>query len=243
MLKLISIILLFSVLADARVRIPTNLDKEDRQKTLEVLGFSTSSKLLTDPYPLGGFAGFEFGLEHHTITVDELAPLGNTVPEQEFFSYSTISIGKGLYNNFDIFFHFMPYSEGTGISEYGAIIRWGFYQLAYYPVSFSLTAHANSTNINDVLNTRSTGLDFTTGITAQNIFFYLGSGWATTKGSFLGGPTGIIETSSTDAKKSESLEDVRYFLATGFRVSYVFTVFSLDVFHDPTYSAKIGFRY
>jgi hypothetical protein len=51
----------------ARVQIPENLTKEDRIKVLGILGAGTSSKILTDPYPLGGFAGFEAGIQMDSI--------------------------------------------------------------------------------------------------------------------------------------------------------------------------------
>ena len=153
----------------AKVNIPTNLTSDDRIKVLEILGPGTSSKILTDPYPLGGYAGFEAGLQTDSIPVSDIANLGNGVTEQDQFTYPIISIGKGLYKNVDIFVHFIPSSEGTGISEYGGILRWGFYQMAYLPVSFSLNLSTGSTNINNQLIIKNFGYDFTAGITSQNI--------------------------------------------------------------------------
>lgn len=237
---LLILITLVSLNVSAKVRLPVNLDSSDQIKALKVLGFGTNSKILTDPYPLGGYAGFEAGVEYHTIAVDKLAVLGSTVPEQDFFSYPTITVGKGMYNNIDLFLHFMPFSEGTGISEYGGAIRWGIYQLPYYPVSFALTLNANSTNINDLIITKNIGIDFTAGITSQNIFLYLGSGWIQSKADFIGGTSGVTASQNTEQVQ---VQDFHYLVGVGVRFSYIFAVAQLDIYDSPTYSFKIGFRY
>src|SRR5690606_37261354 len=110
-LMLIAVCFLFIDQANAKVHIPSNLNEADRVGVLEILGPGTSGKILTDPYPLGGLAGFEASLQMDSIPVSDLSKFGNTVAEQDFFSYPIISIGKGLYNNLDIFVHFIPSSE------------------------------------------------------------------------------------------------------------------------------------
>ena len=225
----------------AKVNIPTNLTSDDRIKVLEILGPGTSSKILTDPYPLGGYAGFEAGLQIDSIPVSDIANLGNGVTEQDQFTYPIISIGKGLYKNVDIFVHFIPSSEGTGISEYGGILRWGFYQMAYLPVSFSLNLSAGSTNINNQLIIKNFGYDFTAGITSQNIYFYGGVGQIQSGGEFTGGGTdGVTDTGQ---KEEHRVSDAHYFVGVGFRIASVFLTGQMDFHFQPTYSLKLGFRF
>lgn len=238
---LILILILSSEISFAKVNIPKNLSNDDRIRVLEILGAGTSSKILTDPYPLGGFAGFEAGIQMDTIPVNDLANLGDTVPEQDLFSYPIISIGKGLYKNVDFFAHFIPSSEGTGISEYGGIIRWGFYQMAYLPVSFSINVSASSANINNQLITKNFGYDLVAGITAQNIYFYGGVGQLQSGGDFSGGGTdGVTDTGNSEQNK---ITEAHYLVGVGFRVQSVFVTGQMDYHVQPTYSLKVGFRY
>ena len=225
----------------AKVEIPSNLSRDDRIKVLEILGPGTSSKILTDPYPLGGFAGFEAGIQIDSIPVSDIANLGDTVEEQDLFTYPIISIGKGLYKDIDLFVHFIPSSEGTGISEYGGIVRWGFYQMAYLPVSFAINVSAGSANINNQLITKNFGYDLTAGITAQNVYFYGGIGQLQSGGDFTGkGDDDVTDTSEDEQHK---IKVAHYLVGVGFRYENVFLTGQMDYHIQPTYSLKLGFRY
>jgi hypothetical protein len=224
----------------AKVAIPKNLTPDDQVRVLEILGPGTSSKILTDPYPLGGFAGFEVGIQMDSIPVGDLSNLGDTVSKQELFNYPIISIGKGVYKDVDFFIHFIPSSEGTGISEYGGIVRWGFYQMAYLPVSFAFNISADSANINNQLITKNFGYDLTAGITTQNIYFYSGIGQLQSGGRFSGGVEGVTLSNNTENHK---ITEMHYLAGVGFRVENIFLTTQMDYHVQPTYSLKVGFRY
>lgn len=244
MARILTLTLLFCILSQtsyAKVHIPKNLTVADRKKVLEILGPGTSGKILTDPYPLGGFAGFEAGIEVDAIPISDIANLGDTVPQQDLFNYPIITIGKGVYKNVDLFIHFIPSSEGTGISEYGGIIRYGFYQMAYLPISFSVNINASSANINNQLITKNFGYDLVTGITTQNIYFYGGIGQLQSGGDFSGGGTdGVTDSGQTEQHK---IKPTHYQLGVGFRIESIFLTTQVDYHEQPTYSMKLGFRY
>lgn len=225
----------------AKVHIPKNLTSDDRNDVLRILGPGTSGKILTDPYPLGGYAGFEAGIQVDTIPISDLADLGDTVPKQDFFSYPIISVGKGVYKNVDLFVHFIPSSEGTGISEYGGIIRWGFYQMAYLPVSFAINVSANSANLNNQLITKNFGYDLTAGVTTQNLYFYGGLGQLQSNGDFSGG--GVDGVTDTGQDEQNKVTEGHYFAGVGLRYESVFLTGQMDYHDQPSYSVKLGFRY
>lgn len=120
-----------SVRAHAALLIPQNMNSGDRQEALRIIGLGTAAKTLSDPYSLGGYSGLEFGLSVETVPTEELARLGNRLASsQADISIPKFTIGKGLYSNLDFFIHFIPYNQRTELSQYGGIIRWGFYEAA-----------------------------------------------------------------------------------------------------------------
>ncbi len=242
MFKYVILLVLFTSTASySKVDIPRNLSESDRLKVLDILGFGTQSKINTDNYPMGGYAGFEVGLAMNFIPVSDLSTLGDTVSEQDIFRYPILSVGKGLYNNIDLFIHFMPFSEGTGLSEYGGQIRWGFYQMAYLPVSFSLVLGANSANINNQLIVKNINYDIIMGISTQSIYLYLGAGQASTKGEFQGAGSNGITDSGID--ENESLNDEHLMTGVGFRFEPFYINFQLDYYNNPSYAVKLGLKY
>jgi hypothetical protein len=120
-----STLIFLSLSAQASLEIPKNLNSVERRKALEILGFSSSSKLLGNPYPLGGFAGVEIGYTSEIISTGELASLGTKPKTQSETSFSTLTLGKGLYNNLDIFLQFSPFSQDEAISSFGGQLRVG----------------------------------------------------------------------------------------------------------------------
>ncbi|MEK7355008.1 MAG: hypothetical protein AAB250_01065, partial [Bdellovibrionota bacterium] len=140
--------------ASAAILIPANLSASDRVEALKIIGMGTSAKLLSDPYPLGGYDGLEMGLSIESLPTDDLGRLGNrlTAPQQDV-AYPKLTIGKGVYNNIDIFIQFTPYTRQDELSQFGGIMRWGFYQAQFQPLSASILLHMNNGNVGNVLTT------------------------------------------------------------------------------------------
>ncbi|HVK60537.1 MAG TPA: hypothetical protein VM432_03255, partial [Bdellovibrionales bacterium] len=153
---LVVCVLFFSGTAMAKVLIPTNLNQTDREDALRILGFGTSSKILSNPYPMGGYPGFEIGVSVESLPTDDLGRLGDGLetPQQDV-SYAKISIGKGLYHGFDVFFQFSPFNQKDGLSQYGGILRWCFFEAESFPLSLSALVHYNSANFDNLVITRS----------------------------------------------------------------------------------------
>lgn len=232
------------------IEIPRGLTSADRTEVTKMLGSNTSSKLLTNPYPLGGYSGFEAGVSIEVINIEDLKRLGlkSTNDEREF-RYAKVSVGKGLYNDIDVFFHFVPPTAGIKVSEYGGLLRWSFFQAKFVPINISWNVHLNHININDSFSNQTAGTNLVSGINVQNFSIYFGIGYLESRGTFMGGTTdqGVVDPSDPDFDQGTftASSKVRQFHSqVGITVHFsdYFLAAQIDRYQDPVYSMKLGTR-
>ncbi len=234
-------IILISRFAIAGVEIPNGMTSSDRQEAVRILGFGTSSKILSDPYPLGGFQGFEVGLAVENLPAEDLGRLGNTVSNpQKDVTYPKISIGKGLYENVDAFVNFIPYTQKLDQTQYGGIVRWGFYQAKYLPLTLSTMAHFNNANLNNQITTRTVGMDLIGGINADSVALYIGIGPIQSRGRFIGGGSSVTDTGQLEM---ETVNGIHTMIGANVRLSSLFIAMQIDRYENTTYSGKVGVRF
>ncbi len=233
---LFSIFLLFLTSAEAGVQIPLNMTRVQREQALGILGMGTSSKVLSAPYPLGGYAGFEFGAGMEFLDVTDLGNLGSGLGNpQSIINYPRFSFGKGFYNDFDFFFHFTPYSENAGISEYGGMLRWGAYQSAYLPTNISILIHANSASISEKIFTSTAGIEVTAGFTLKYFSLYFGGGQVESRGRFFG----LTGSATEDYEKTSSIHTLMGGIVD---FNSFFIAAQLDRYSDAIFSVKLGVK-
>jgi hypothetical protein len=174
---LLGSLLFFSNLALATIHLPRGLDSSDRKEATKVLGFGTSAKILSDPYPLGGYSGYEVGTFVQSLAVDDLAELGQTLASaQSDVQYLGLTVGKGIYNNIDIYIQWVPYTSGTELNTYGGLVRWCFYQASFLPLTLSATLHGSMANFSNLVNTQSYGFDIVGGVNVKAVSLFVGFG-------------------------------------------------------------------
>ena len=235
-------ILLASATARATLQIPTSLTHDDREQALRIVGLGTGEKLLSDPYPLGGYSGFELGLSLENLPTDTLARLGAKLASpQEDITYPKLTIGKGVYNNLDFFIQFTPYRRVDELTQFGGMVRWGFYQGELFPFSTSLLVHANSSNISNVLITRTYGADLMAGVSVGQVSIFGGAGLMQSYGSFTGGVNGV--TASTFSE-SETVFGFHSFVGANIRLlEKAFVAVQLDRTEVAVISGNLGVRF
>ncbi len=243
-MKIIRYLILLSILlpclSQAVIDLPLNLTKSDREESLRILGFGTSSKILSDPFPLGGYSGFEFGVSVSSIPTNQIKTLGSKLATgQSDISYSSFSIGKGLYNNIDVFFNLTPYVQSIQMSQFGGQLRWSFFQAENLPLSFSLLFNANSSNISNQLSLRTYGADLIGGLNVDRVALFSGAGLVSSAGDFLGGPRGITDTGY---QESESVSGVHFLFGVNVRLADFFLNLEVDHYRDTVFSGKLGLR-
>ena len=234
------LLIFFATYASAKLAIPKNLVRSDRQILLETLGPSTTMKVLGDPYPLGGYMGLEFGVSNEIIASEGVSRLGARASQHSETSYTMFSFGKGLYNNFDFFIQFAPLGQSEEVSNYGGQMRWGFYQAEYLPTYLSLVISANSVNYQDLLTINSQAVDLINGFAVDDLSFYIGLGSIQSQGTFIGGAGGITSEGDT---QQENLSTGHYLVGLNLKFQKAFLALQLDRTVQPTYSLKVGARF
>jgi len=226
--------------AFADLQIPKNMDKGDRKAVVEMLGLSSSMKLLGDPYPLGGYSGVEVGIASEVIATEELSRLGNKAPSSNETNYSLLTLGKGLYNNLDIFVQFTPFSQKEDLTNFGGMLRWGFYQAEYMPAHLSLVAYANSMSYQNKITCSSLGYDLVAGFSVEDVTLYTGFGLVKSQATFIGGADGVTDSGITER---EDTQQAHYLAGLSLKFSKIFFAAQLDRYTEATYSAKLGYRF
>ena len=229
------------------INIPKNLSFHDLSDVTQILGHNTATKFLSNPYALGGHSGFELGLSTEFIDTTDLSDLGAGTGKQSSFQYNRITIGKGLYDDFDVFVHFVPFSNSNEISEYGALMKWMFYQAKSLPLSFSAVAHYNTIDIQDTFDNEILGWDLMGGINLNHFGLYWGGGGQKARSSF---SNKILNTSDPQIQLSSSSNTFitrslqsHTFVGLQIELSSIFIAAEIDRYEQPVYSAKIGVRF
>lgn len=259
MRALLLFIITLSVQAFA-LEIPRQLNNQDRREVVRILGMNTSAKMLSNPYPLGGYNGLEIGLALEMINTRQLNHLGcvpgslgctNTERSNETeFRYPRISIGKGLYYNVDVFLHFMPPTSNKRIADFGGTLRWTFYQAKFAPINLSLLMHGTHFNVGDAFVNQSLGSELIAGINVNDFALYFGGGPVYSKGRFIAGtgPEALVDPTDPDVNGqtntvAETLTETHTILGVSLHFQDLFTALQIDRYHDPVYGAKIGMRF
>ena len=238
---LFGFVVLMGQLTLAAVLLPSQMTQSDRQEALRILGLGSSAKILSDPYPLGGYSGFEFGLELDNLPTDSLSRLGSHLESsQEDITYPKLTVGKGLYDNLDLFVQLAPYNSNDQISQYGAIGRWGFYQAAFLPLSASLVLNLNSANFANQMTTWTYGADLIGGIDVNQVSLYAGIGLLKASGYFIGGTAGITDSGNIE---KESVSGLHTMVGATVHVTDYFVSVELDRYTIAVLSGKVGMRF
>lgn len=219
------------------IEIPNQLTRDDQTRMLEIIGLGAQPKVLTNAYPLGGMSGVELSLTVESINTQEIAELGATSPKTEHFYYPTLTIGKGLYNNSDIFIHFTPPRKTQELNRFGASYRWSFYQALFLPLNFSVIVHAGTTNLKNKITTKNLGGDLAVGLMLSHFSFTLAGGYANSSGQFTGGASGI--TISTN-QENQKVESTHFMFGAAYNFEPFFIGVAIDRYVTTVYSLKTG---
>lgn len=252
-------------LAAQALDIPKGLTSDDRKEIVRYLGMNSAIKTLSNPYPLGGYSGFEVGYSLDIIGIQDIRRLGcqagspgcTNSPDKysNEWNYSRITFGKGLYYDIDVFCSFASPTNESGISDFGGMLRWSFYQAEFLPINVSLLVHGNQSNFSDMFMNRNFGTDIIAGVNVDNFALYFGGGTVKSSGVFVGpNSSGVCQADCTvdvsdpnldPHSRTVSEEILETHTVVGFSLHYknLFSAAEVDRYRDAVYSMKLGMRF
>jgi hypothetical protein len=209
---------------------------------------------------LGGYSGVEIGLAMDAINIEDLSHLGCSVGSagcantrtysQNEYVTPRLSLGKGLFNDVDIFLEFLPPLTGTRTSDFGGTLRWSFFQAQYIPLNISVAVNANQITIQDQFNCLTYGSDVIAGLNINDFSLFIGGGYLFGIGKFTGGDSGDGVVSPSDpalnpntnilTQRSQIFHSV---LGVTFHYGVLFLATEIDRYQDAVYSGKVGLRF
>jgi hypothetical protein len=245
--------------------IPSGLSLSDRKEVIRILGLNASNKALSNPYPLGGYSGFEIGYSLEFVNVADLKQLGctagsagcnNTSDAQSTeWRFSRVTIGKGLYHNIDLFLSFVVPTSGVRFSDYGGMVRWSFYQAEFLPINFSMLIHADSLNFGDRFANQNYGAELIAGVNVDDFALYFGGGLVQSTGTFVGvsssgqcGTDCTVDTNDPNVNVvtrtiSHRLTETHSMVGFSWHYQNIFAAAQVDRYRDAVYSVKAGLRF
>ncbi len=230
----------FATLAEAAMTLPKNLDNADQSRALEILGFGSASKILNNPYPLGGYMGIELGVSTEFIPLDDLQDLGSGTEDKGEFNYYTLTLGKGLFYNIDTYLYFTPSVQGENFQNFGAQLRWGFYEFNFFPLTLSAILYGGGANYSNLINISTFGTDILATVNMDNVAIYAGFGSIRAVGKFIGGANGITDDQETT---EQDLVETHTVFGVSIGISKMFIAMEIDRYTDTVYSGKLGVRF
>lgn len=250
------------------LEIPKGLSAEDREEVVRIIGLNSASKALSNPYPLGGYSGFEIGYSVEFVNVRDVRRLGcqpgvgscaNTkLSDETEWRYSRLTIGKGLYKDVDVFFSFIAPTGGVKMSDYGGTLRWSFYQAEFLPINLSMLVHGNQLNFNDSFMDRNVGAEIMAGVNVDNFALYFGGGYLESTGTFIGGAAGASCTANepdctvdgndpalnrNTRTVSNTVRETHTVVGFSLHFENLFAAAQVDRYRDAVYSMKVGLRF
>jgi hypothetical protein len=237
-------------------QIPKGLTSADRKEVIRTVGMNSATKVLSNPYPLGGYSGFEVGYSVEFVNVRDIRRLGSNseISDDTEWRYSRLTVGKGLYKDVDAFFSFMPPVGSENVSDYGAAVRWSFFQAQFLPINISTLIHFNQLNFNDSFMNRNYGAEVLVGVNVDNFSLYFGGGMIEARGTFIGTVGGVCidnctvtdidsDANQTDHTVSNEVQETHSVVGLSLHYENLFTAAQVDRYRDAVYSMKLGLRF
>lgn len=234
-----SLLFLFSGAIFAAKKLPRQLSDSDRHTVAQVLGLGSAMKLLSNPYPLGGYYGFEIGVSSEYIPLDDISTLGSKDGDKGEYNFYTLSVGKGLFYNIDMFLQFTPLPQSEGLSAYAGQFRWGFYEATNFPFVLSAIVTGTGASFSSTINSNNIGMDLVAVVNMKDVALYFGGGRVRGITTFIGGSGLTDDGLNHDVDLTEN----HAVFGVNIKLGKIFLAMEVDRYTESTYSGKLGTRF
>lgn len=224
--------------------LPRGMSSDDRKVTMQILGFGTTTKFSSNPFPLGGWSGVEISVNQEFVPVEKLRDLGANPGTKGNLTYTQLSLGKGFYKDFDGFVSFTLPRQQSEAQNYSGLLRWAFYDLDAQRYLATAAVHGQGLNVANLFTSESFGYDLILSRVDSWWSIYAGAGWVQVKTRFIGNPANINEGLTANGQTViESEDHARTFVGLQTRYQNYFAVAEIQRVYENAYSLKIGYRY
>lgn len=226
-------------ITNAGLRSLGNLSATDQLALTEMLGLRSHFSAGESLYPLGGHTGLQASVSYRYLTLGQTRDQYVTLSDQPDLGYFELGLAKGLYYNLDFSFTLIPIWQPTRVSGYGGALRWGFYEYKHRPLHLSLILGAQSSNLENKAVFFTQNFDVAAQYTGILWYGYAGFGNVFSKGSFIGGSSGVtLSGASEDVTQSQ----LRSFIGGGYQLENYSLGGEISFIREPTLNIKITFR-
>lgn len=241
------------------LELPRQLEAADQVRLVELLGVASTNKLLDRPYSLGGFSGLEVSLSYEFIDLTEVNQLGcrpgasgcpNTGGSETSLSLPRVHVGKGLYQDVDIFFHFIPPFKQDRVFDYGGSLRWTFYEGKFLPFYSSVVVQGSEINFMDSFTSQNMSADLVMGANVEGVTLYFGMGYVLANARFVGGTgdSSLVKSTDPDLDSSRNtlkrrVEALHTLAGVSLQFQNLFFAAEFDRYIEPVLSTKVGWKF
>lgn len=224
--------------------LPKGMSAEDRKIVTQVLGFGSTAKFASNPYPLGGWNGVEMAVTQEFISVEKLKDLGVNGSSQGSLSYTQFSFGKGFYENFDGYFSFTLPRQQSEMQNYSGLLRTVVYDFEDKKYMATVDINGQGSNMGNLFSSDSFGYDLVLSQVNSWWGYYGGIGWLSIKTRFIGNPiTASQGLTSNGQTIVDSAEHMRYFAGLMGHYEKYFALMEVQTVYENTWTVKMGYRF
>lgn len=236
----IIMIIFSSQLLQAKLKLPTNLNSDEQIKVTKVLGFGFTPGLNTHLIPLGGYDGAEVSLGYQSVSTSTLFELDRDETSKQSTTVPQLYLSKGLYEDIDVGLSFTPGLQSEDVQLFHIHGRWSYLPYENWPYLLGINLYAAGSQWQNLLQTRTLGLDLYLVRYFEKFSINAGYGRARCIARFIGGVDGL--TASGESEQVDVFEN-RVFAGAGYQLGKFLFALQVFRFSETTYNFNFGYRF
>ncbi len=230
---MIQLLFVFFVSSSAFSFAPKNFNEVDVDSWVNRVSGVSSIKTVGDPVPLGGYEGVEVLIASEWLTI----PQKDTAKDRVEV-LPTLRLGKGLYENFDVFIVTSLPLLKSDFSKWGFQARWMAWQAETAPLMAHLGCSYGSQEYYSLIITNSWSCEILGNLIVKKFRVFAGLGIVRSLTLFDAGST---QFSSEEVQRSAAFN--KYLGGITFTSDNRSFGFQIDVVEETSLGASIGYRF